>query len=331
MRANLIFTFINYPVITLYPDVVSIGEPMAEFCATGIGRLGQVDLFKRGWGGDTSNFAVAVARLGGEVGYLCRIGDDEFGRSFMALWRREGVDISRVAVDPQASTAVYFISLTEDLEHDFTYYRAGSAASRYSRDDLDREYVRRARVLHSSGISLAVSQSLREAVFEAVDLCKTGGGLFSFDPNFRPKLWPINTARAVMEYAFRKADAVLSSIEDMHLLYGVRDRVKAVEKLRGLGASVVAIKLGGEGCYVTSDEGSLHVPGFRVEVVDTTGSGDAFDAAFVVGLLEGWDLNKTATFANAVGALTTTAYGAVAPLPNRERALNLMNMRESGG
>lgn len=313
----------------LYPDVVSIGEPMAEFCATGIGRLGQVDLFKRGWGGDTSNFAIAIARLGGSVGYLCRIGDDEFGRSFMKLWRREGVDASRAIVDPRAYTAIYFISLMEDHEHDFTYYRAGSAASRYVKDDLDREYIRQTKVLHSSGISLAVSQSLREAVFEAIELCKEEGGFFSFDPNFRPRLWPINTARAVMDYAFRKADIVQSSIEDMYLLYGVRDHVKAAEMLRSLGASVVVIKLGSEGCYVSSDEGAIHDPGFKVEVVDTTGSGDAFDAAFIVGTLKGWDLKKTATFANAVGALTTTEFGAVAPLPSLEEALNLMNISRS--
>ena len=311
--------------MALFPEVVSMGEPMAEFCATGAGRLGQVDLFRRGWGGDTSNFAVAVARLGGRAGYLCRVGDDEFGRSFMELWRREGVDASRVVVDPQAPTAVYFISLTEDMEHDFTYYRAGSAASRYSVGDLDGEYVRGARVLHSSGISLAVSQSLREAVFEAVNLCKAGGGLFSFDPNFRPKLWPINTARAVMEYAFREADIVLSSIEDLALLYGERDHVRGAERFQGLGAGVAVIKLGGEGCYVAGDGEAFRAPGFDVDVVDTTGSGDAFDAAFIVGMLEGWDLERTAAFANAVGALTATAHGAVAPIPDRMAAFDLLD------
>lgn len=301
---------------------------MAEFCATSVGRLQQAPLFRRGWGGDTSNFAVAVARLGGEAGYVCRIGDDGFGRSFMDLWEEEGVDASRVVVEGNSFTAVYFISLLDGGGHDFTYYRAGSAASHYSPGDLDEDYVGGARVLHSSGISLAVSQSLREAVFKAAGACKGAGGLFSFDPNVRPKLWPIGIARAVTEHAFRMADIVLASIEDMDLLYGIRDPIEAAMKLRSMGVEAIAVKLGGEGCYVSKGDESFRAPGFEVDVQDTTGSGDAFDGAFVLGLIEGWGLRDTAGFANAVGALTATGHGAVAPIPKKEEALRLMRSRK---
>lgn len=304
---------------------------MAEFCATTMGSLSEAPLFKRGWGGDTSNFAVAVARLGGRAGYLCRLGDDEFGRSFLDLWRREGVDASGVIVEKDSFTAVYFISLMEGGGHDFTYYRSNSAASRYTIDDLDRDYIGNAKVLHSSGISLAVSQSVREAVFEAVDLCRATGGIFSFDLNFRPKLWPVNTARAVMEYALRRADLVFASIGDMKLLYGMDDLHTCVEKLRGFGVGTVVVKLGEEGCLVATDGASFHSPGIRVDVVDTTGSGDAFDGAFVVGHMEGWSLEETADFANAVGALTATGYGAVAPIPTREEAFDLMTRQRASG
>jgi 2-dehydro-3-deoxygluconokinase len=315
-------------LIELSPEIISMGEPMAEFCATSEGRLQQVTLFKRGWGGDTSNFAVAVARLGGEAGYLCRIGDDGFGKSFMDLWKNEGVDASRVVVEGNSFTAVYFISLLDGGGHEFTYYRAGSAASHYSPGNLDEAYVGGARVLHSSGISLAVSQSLREAVFKAASVCKGAGGLFSFDPNVRPKLWPIGTARAVTERAFRMADIVLASIEDMDLLYGIRDPIEAAMKLRDMGVEAVVVKLGGDGCYVSKGDESFRAPGFKVDVLDTTGSGDAFDGAFVLGLLEGWGLRDTADFANAVGALTATGHGAVAPIPNRAEAFRLMKSKK---
>jgi len=312
----------------LSPEIVSIGEPMVEFCATSQGRLSQVPLFKRGWGGDTSNFAVAVARLGGRVGYLCRLGDDEFGRSFLELWKQEGVDASRVIVEKGAFTGVYFISLMEGGKHDFTYYRKDSAASHFCPEDLDESYVKGAKILHSSGISLAVSQSLREAVFKAVDLCKASGGLFSFDPNVRLRLWPIGTARAILEYAFRQADIILSSIEDMELLYGIRDPEVAGKKLMDMGANTIVIKLGAQGCFVKTRSDSFFSPGFKVDVVDTTGAGDAFDGAFLVGHMEGWDLRRTTAFANAAGALTTTGFGAVAPIPRREEAFRLMESKK---
>jgi len=271
-----------------------------------------------GWGGDTSNFAVAVARLGGEVGYLCRLGDDEFGSSFLELWHREGVDASRVVIEENSFTAVYFISIINGGQHDFTYYRSSSAASRYTPSDLEEDYLKGAKILHSSGISLAVSQSLREAVFEAAEICKGNGGMFSFDPNVRLKLWPIHTARAITEIAFRKADIALPSMEDMKILYNIKDPIEAAEKISDLGVKIVVVKLGGEGCYVSTKDESFHVPGFEVDVLDTTGSGDAFDGAFIVGLLEGRSLRETAVFANAAGALTATGYGAVEPIPKKD-------------
>lgn len=312
------------------PDVVSLGEPMVELCATDVGRLGQVEFFKRGWGGDTSNFAVAAARTGSKVGHVCRLGDDEFGRSFVELWGREGVDASRVIVEPGAWTAIYIISLMEGGGHDFTYYRAGSAASRYSVGDLDQEYVASAKVFHTSGITLAVSQSLREAALQAMDVCKEAGGKVTFDVNMRAKLWPIHTAKAALDYAFRRADTVFASMEDVNILYGASDPVKAAEHIRGLGPETVVIKLGSRGCHVHSEGETFTCPGYKVKPVDTTGAGDAFDGAWVTATLEDWSLRETARFANAVGAITATGLGAVAPIPKRDQAVKLMEEQGDG-
>ena len=107
------------------PDVVSLGEPMVEFCATDVGRPQPSTIIQtRGGGGDTSNFAVAAARQDLKVAHICRLGSDEFGKSFLELWEQEGMDNSRVIVEPDAFTAIYIISLMEGGGHDFTYYRA---------------------------------------------------------------------------------------------------------------------------------------------------------------------------------------------------------------
>jgi 2-dehydro-3-deoxygluconokinase len=310
------------------PEILSIGEPMAEFCASDLGHLGQVESFKRGWGGDTSNFIVAVARLGGIAGYICKLGGDSFGASFLNLWAREGVDASRVITEPDGFTAVYFISLKPGGGHDFTYYRAGASATRFSPADLDLEYIRQAKALHNSGITLAVGDRLREASLLAMKEAKSRGALISFDINMRPKLWPTPIARESCEEALSLSDIVFASMEDMKTLYGIEEPQNAAEKLRALGVHTAVIKHGGEGCLVVSGSKSFTSPGFRVNILDTTGSGDAFDGAFVLATLEGWSPKRVASFANAVGALTATGLGAVAPIPTREQALRLMQEQE---
>ncbi len=298
-------------------DVASFGEPMVEFCATDVGRIRDVYLFRRGWGGDTSNFIVAVARLGVKAGYICRIGDDEFGKSFLELWQNEGIDTSQVIIEKGGFTAVYFISLLPGGGHDFTYYRKDSAASHYSPSDLNPNYLSKLKVFHSSGISMAISENCRKTVFKAAEIVKANGGIFSFDVNFRPKLWSPQIAKPHIEKAMAEADLIFMSKEDASLLYG-EETDKVIEKIYSFAKpKIIVVKMGGEGCLILDDGEKINVPGFKVNVVDTTGAGDAFDGAFIVGLLEGKDLEEIGIFANAVGALTTTGLGAVAPIPRR--------------
>jgi len=308
----------------LQPEVISLGEPMLEFNAITKGRLRDVNLFKRSWGGDTSNFAVAVTRLGGKAGYVCRVGDDDFGKCFLDFWRGEGVDTSHVIVEKGGFTGIYFISIIDGGEHDFTYYRTNSSASHLCPEDIDPSYIGRAKVFHTSGISQAISQSCREAVFTAIEIAKQSGVKFSYDPNVRLKLWPIHTARAVIMRTIELADIVMPSIEDMKILLGVDSPEQAADLIMKRGPKIVVVKLGSEGSFVAYDDEKVRVPGFKVMPVDTTGAGDAFDAAFMVSLLEGCNPVESAKFANAVGALTTLGKGAVEPIPKREEVYEFL-------
>jgi len=125
-------------------DVVSLGEPLYEFS--------QIPLspgkFLQGFGGDTMNCAIAATRQGARVAYITRLGDDEFGRQFLQLWREEGLDTSGVAIDDQAHTALYFIT-HGPTGHVFSYLRKGSAASRLQAADLPVDLLRRARYFHT--------------------------------------------------------------------------------------------------------------------------------------------------------------------------------------
>ncbi len=297
-------------------EVLAIGEPLVEFAALQPGPLEEAEAFRRGWGGDTSNFAVACARLGASVAYLTRVGDDAFGRALRAMWRREGVDDTYVQVAPGEPTGIYFLSRDRNGRHTFTYYRAGSAASRLSPQDLRPEMFEGVRVLHVTGITQAISDSACRTVEAAVELARARGVLVSYDANIRPALKRVELLRDAVYAVMARATFVFLSTEDAFHLFGALPDAEVVGRVLEMGARTVVLKQGAEGCLVaTPDDGFRQIPGWSVEPIDTTGAGDAFDAGFVVAWLRGEPLERAAAFANAVGALTTTALGATAAVP----------------
>src|ERR1700736_2457953 len=145
-------------------EILSLGEAMVEFNQS---SPGQPD-YLQGFGGDTSNFCIAAARQGARTGFVSAVGNDHFGRLLLDLWRRERVDTSTVRVDADAPTGVYFVSHGAN-GHQFDYLRAGSAASRYAPHDLPLEAIAAAKVVHLSGISLAISVSACDTALAAIE------------------------------------------------------------------------------------------------------------------------------------------------------------------
>jgi len=298
-------------------DIVAYGEPMVEFNQTG---EGSGRLYLQGFGGDTSNFAIAAARQGARVAYLSALGDDPYGRMLRDLWTREGVDHAAVATDPQAYTAIYFV--THDAAgHHFHFFRSGSAASRLSPATLPLEPVRAARVFHLSGISLAISASACDAGLAAMEAARAAGVRVSFDTNLRLKLWPAARARAVMTEAMRRCDICLPSYDDVVALTGITDSDELVDLCLQLGAKEVALKLGEQGALVADAAQRHRVPAHPCRPIDATGAGDTFGGAFVARRVAGDDLLAAARYASAAAALSTEGYGAVDPIPTAERVL----------
>ncbi|HQR09746.1 MAG TPA: sugar kinase [Casimicrobiaceae bacterium] len=292
-------------------DVVALGEPMIEFNQT---QSGQPNAYVQGFGGDTSNMAIAAARLGARVGYVTRLGNDAFGRLFRNLWKTEGVDMRGVATDDEAPTGVYFVAHGEH-GHEFSYLRAGSAASRMRPETLPLDLIRSARLLHVSGISQAISAGACDAVFAAIDAAAGAGALVTYDPNLRLKLWPLARARATILAAMSRCNWCLPSLDDAQLLFDSDNAMTVAAACHRAGAPGVVVKLGAAGCVVSDGTRQQHVPAHRVTPVDATGAGDCFDGAFATRLLAGDDPFAAAAYANVAAALATTGYGAVAPLP----------------
>lgn len=294
------------------PALVCLGEPMIEFNHTDP----REPHWLQGFGGDTSNAAIAAARQGASVGYVTALGQDLFGDRFIDLWRRENVDCARVVRRDDAHTAVYFV--THDAQgHQFHYLRIGSAASRLGPADLPRDYLAGARILHLSGISQAISPAAREAGFAAIDIVKEAGGRVSYDTNLRLKLWPIEQARDVIHAAIARADIALPSLDDATQLTGLSEPDAIVDFYLRLGPPIVALKLGKDGALVATPRDRQRIAAYRVEAVDATGAGDTFAGAFLAQLLDGSNPVAAARWANAAAALKTTGFGAIAPMPTR--------------
>lgn len=298
-------------------DIVAYGEPMVEFNRTGNGGA---RLYLQGFGGDTSNFAIAAARQGAGAAYVTALGDDPYGRMFRTLWAEEGVDASGVKTDAEAPTAVYFVD-HDEAGHHFSFFRKGSAASRFRPADLPRALLDQARFFHLSGISLAISETACDAGLEAMMLARQAGAAVSFDTNLRLKLWPKHRARAVITEAIRLTDICLPSLDDIVALGGPERPEAIVDWCLGLGARIVALKLGAEGALIADKNGRTALPPHPCTPVDATGAGDCFGGAFIARLAAGDDPVSAGRYAGVAAALSTEGYGAVAPIPRAAAVL----------
>lgn len=298
------------------PDILCFGEALGEFNQT----IPREPTYLFGFGGDTSNCAIAAARSGASVGVIGAVGDDTFGQAFLDLWRAEGIDTSAMRMPPQSETGLYFITHGPD-GHEFAYRRAGSAAARFISADLPVQAIRAAKILHVSGISQAISPSASAAVRLAIAEARAAGVTVSYDTNLRLRLWPLERAREVTNEAMRLADIALPGLDDARQLTG-RDTPDAIADfyLEG-GSKIVALTLGRDGALIATPGERRVIPSIRVGAVDATGAGDCFDGAFLAEWLATGDPFQAGRYACAAAALSTTGYGAVAPLPRRAAVL----------
>ena len=292
-------------------DLLAIGEALVELNQPSDGAP-----FVQGFGGDTSNAMIASARLGADASYFTAVGADRFGQSLIELWMREGVDASRVVVSGGAHTGLYFVTHGPD-GHQFSYLRAGSAASRIGESDLPVDRIRASNILHLSGISQAISSSAADAVFAAIDIARDAKRLVSYDPNLRLKLWPLRRARAIIHEAMRSCDIALPGLDDALALTSLAEPDAIVDFYLRLGARVVVLKRGKAGAIVATAKARERIAARAVKAVDATGAGDCYDGAFLAEFVRTADPFAAARFANVAAGLSTLGYGAVAPLPRR--------------
>jgi len=303
--------------------VVALGEPLVQLNAVTPGPLRYVTHFERHVAGSELNFCVSILMTGVDCSLLARVGRDEFGRSILEYARARGVEVSSVKED-DAPTGVYFIQRhfpVPDRSEVF-YYRRGSAGSRLFPEDVNEALIKGARLVHSTGITLAISDSAREAVERAFQLASNR----SVDTNIRPKLWAPDKAREALRRVIGGLEFLFVDPVDSKIIIGESEPDAAVRKFtEEFSVQTVVFKMGERGARVYMDGKQVHGPTFRVRVEDPIGAGDALAGYFVGLVIQGKSVEEAIRYASAAATLVLTTRGDTEALPTLAEASKFLS------
>ncbi|NYT44652.1 sugar kinase [Alcaligenaceae bacterium] len=302
-------------------DVVTFGEAMMLLVADQPGPLEQARGFSKRTAGAETNVAIGLSRLGNKLGWASRLGDDSMGRYLLAEMQREGIDCSHVVSDATQRTGLQFKGrVTDGSDPPVEYHRKGSAASQMLLSDIDEDWLRSARHLHSTGVFAAISPNCFEVSQRTMSLMREAGRTVSFDPNLRPVLWSsTEEMRTRINALADEADWIFPGLSEGQLLTQ-RD---TPEEIAGYycerGAKAVVIKLGADGAYYDTGDEQGYVPGCPVpSVVDTVGAGDGFAVGVISAKLEGLSWQKAVERGSWIGSRAVQVLGDTEGLPTRQ-------------
>ena len=268
-------------------DVVAIGETMVQLVPQNE-RLAEALTLHVGVGGAESNTASYLAAAGHRVSWISAVGDDPFGTRIVEQVASFGVDVSRVVLDASNPTGVYFKDPVAGSGTSVFYYRRGSAASRLSVDRVELPDLAGVRIVHMSGITMALSREGFEFVAQVGVRARDAGALFSFDVNYRPALWSVQEAAPELLRQARASDLVFVGLDEAHVLWGCESPHELSELMP---RTLVVVKDGDVGATSfapsTDDMASTEtfVPARAIEVLEPVGAGDAFAAGYLHALL----------------------------------------------
>ncbi|MXO60149.1 sugar kinase [Altererythrobacter salegens] len=289
--------------------IVCVGEAMVELAPRGTA-------WDVGYGGDTLNQALHLARFGHDVAYFSALGVDPFAPRMLGDWAREGLDTSLVLRDPERATGLYAISIDSQGERRFTYWRSHSAARQlFAHPDVNTAMAQAevAEVLVYSLISLAILPEYgREALLGLAREVRRRGGKVAFDGNYRASLWQdIGLAQVWRSRAAGEADYGFPTIDDERELSGTEDADEVAALWKAEGCGEVLVKLGGKGCRLP--DGEFVPPAMLLKPVDSSGAGDAFSAGYLACRLRDASPLEAALKAHELAGWTVMRGGAIPP------------------
>lgn len=311
-------------------DVTCLGILVADVVGKPVdtvpdrGKLMLVDTMELHTGGCAGNTGTALAKLGIDAAIIGKVGADGFGDFMVNELEKWGADCSAIVRDESVGTSATMVMVHGDGERSFIHYIGANAA--LTEDDVDFDAVRGTKILHVAGTFLMPSFD-GEPTARVLKRAREMGVTTTLDTAWDSRGSWMKLLKPCLPYI----DYAVPSIEEARMVTGKHDPPDVAKVLMDEGVGVVALKMGDQGCYIRSRDVELTIPIYKVDVVDALGAGDAFAAGFLAGLVNGWDLEKTGRFANAVGAFCVTAIGATTGIRDQATIELFMSQNEGGG
>jgi 5-dehydro-2-deoxygluconokinase len=315
-------------------DLIAVGRSSVDLYGqqTG-GRLEDMASFAKYLGGSPTNTVAGGARLGLRTGLLTRVGADHMGRFIREQLQREGVDVAGVLSDADRLTALVILGIRDRVNFPLIFYRENCADMALEPADVDEAWFAQAGAVLINGTHLS-QPNVYETSLKAVRAVKAAGGRVAFDVDYRPVLWGLTgkdagdnrfvANRAVTEKlqeVLALCDLIVGTEEEIHILGGTTDTVAALRAIRQGSNALLVCKRGADGCVAfpgaipdSLDEG-VSARGFKVEVFNVLGAGDAFMAGFLRGWLRGEPVETCCEWGNACGAIVVSRHGCAPAMP----------------
>lgn len=297
-------------------DVVTFGEAMVGLIPDDGRDLALSNQFGRHVVSAETNVAVGLARLGRQVGWFGRLGQDKLGEGVLRTLRGEGVDISRVLRDPHRATGLLLRDVLPDRPAHVAYFRTGSAGSALAPADIDEDYLTSGRILHLTGITPVLSDSAWQATRLAMRVARAAGMIIAFDPNLRRSLCSDDVAIPRLCEIAQDCDIVLAGVDELRAMTTETDPEVAARRLLKDGPSLVVVKDGRHGSSAFDGHQSWQQDVWPITAVDPVGAGDAYAAGFLHSWLDGRDVAKALRTGSITSALVVATRGDTDGLPS---------------
>lgn len=306
-------------------DITTVGEILIDLTQTGISDNG-IPIYTANPGGAPANVAVAASKLGAKTAFIGKVGNDSFGRFLCDTLKKYNVSTDGVITDKSANTTLAVVSVNENGERSFAFYRKNSADTLLSEKEIPDLQMKNTHILHFGSVSLTAEPS-RTATISAVKRAKSFGAVISYDPNYRESLWSsLDEAVEQMKKPLDIVDILKVSDEELPLISGKTDVEDGAKYLCDkYNIKLVLVTLGAKGAYYRFKDCAGIVDGVSVTVADTNGAGDTFFGAFLsrmahMGKYNPSDLTEDEikdmlAFSNNAAAITTSRSGAIPAMP----------------
>lgn len=301
-------------------DIAVIGECLVELSANG--TLADTSTLNKYFGGDTVTTAVAIARLGGNVSYLTKIGNDGFSEFIISALQKENIDTSLIKTNDEQN-GMYIVSNTLDKK-EVLYYKRKTAATKLSIEDFPEDTIKKLKLIYSTGVVQSLSASSRELIRESFGTARKNEVLTAYDPNYTSCFMNSVDTKEYFEEIIDLTDIVFLSLKnDSIRLYEIDSVDKIMQYFWNRGVKIVVIKSHIDKGYYTGYRGEINFTEFynTQKAIDTTASGDVFNGGFLYAITNGYSPNDASKFASVTAGLQTQNYGAIQAIPYKEAVL----------